>query len=206
MKASEKPSLPPIFELAILAVFVASCAGALSGGCTAMTINGRGSTALAVLLAAGIALAIGLLFFRLASTRREVGAFVVFSVAAYIAAGIGSWYLLGWTAMAAALAVVIAGGLITGCALSEGKKPGAFFTLRAAFASVLAILAIALATAAVVIGFIGNNAVVFTFNPYEENLPKFNAIIFALITGGIPPFLAVATARVGRLIGQRRQY
>lgn len=202
METPKKPPLLPIFELAILAIFVAICAGAVSGGCTFMTINGRASTALAVLLATGIALAISILFFRLASTRGEIGAFIVICASTYIAAVIGAWWLLQWT-VAASFAVVIAGGFISGFALVRSERRGAVFMRRLALASMLSTVSIALATAAVIIGFFSNNPMVFAYPP-TENLPRFNAIPFALIVGGIPPMVAAVMARISRLIFHSR--
>lgn len=198
METPKKPPLLPIFEFAILAIFVAICAGALSGGCTLMTINGRDSTALAMLLATGIALAISILFFRLASTRGEIGAFILIVVSAYIAAAVGSWWLLRWT-VAAAFVVVVIGGFIAGFALVKSKKPGVVSMRRVALASVLSAVSIALAATAVIIGFFSNNPIVFVY-PATENLPRFNTIPFALITGGAPTILAAVMARISRLI------
>ena len=201
METPQKPRLLPIFELAILAIFVAICAGGLSGSCTFLTINGRGSTALAVLLAAGIALAISILFFRLASTRGEIGAFIVIVVSTYIAAVFGSWWwLLLWT-VAVAFVVVVIGGIIAGFALVKSKRPGAVFARRVALASMLSTVSIALATAAVTIGFFSNNPVVFMYHA-TENLPRFNTIPFALIAGGVPPIVAAVTVQISRQISR----
>lgn len=190
--AAARPSLVRVVPLIVL---VALCAGLVSGSCTGMADVGAGAVILATGLAAGTALAIGLLFLVITRDRREVRFFAVIGVAAYIAAEFGAWYLIVLP-IAVVLLTVIVGGVIAGNV--AGKAFGVPRSKRQGVAVVTSV-AILMATIAVVAGFwmnlegpvnvLGDDAFL-----GENGSSGFNAYRFALITGIVPPVVSAAGA------------
>ena len=196
------PARPSLVRVAPLIVLVALCAGFLSGSCAACAVEVENSNAAAVLpaaLAAGVALAIGLLFLVVTRDRREVRFFAVIGVAAYIAAEFGAWWPFLWPLIALLLTAIVGGvnaGSVAGKAfgVSRGKRRGVAVVVSAA---------ILIAAIAVVAGFWSNYDMGLNFLGGGSSPSSLNTSRFALIAGVVPPVVAAVGAWLAGFICRR---
>ena len=182
-----------------LAMIVAVSAAALSGSCTSFADQSGGNSAIlmAVVISGAVALAVGLAFILLSPDHRGTRLVAVISVASYLAAGFGAWFLLIWP-FVVAVGIAIGGGLLAHSMARTGPGAGKGFGVTAGVSGV----AIVVAATAVVIVFWAN---------YDPNIGWFdggggpsslNVLPFALVCGGVPPIAAVIAARLtGRAVG-----
>ena len=171
---------------------IALGAAALAGSCARQADEvAPDSYFTAALLSGGIALGITLLFFVAVASWRRARLVAVISLSSYLAAAFGSWFLLGWP-MAAAIVISVAGGMFARSAdrTSTGATTGGLSR------AVIYGFAILVAGVAVVVGFWLN---------YDPNFGSFffgsgggpstlNVLPFALITGIVPPVIAILVA------------
>lgn len=208
------PSIPR--RLALLArvvVPVALCAGFVSGSCTLQADDfGLGTAAVAALIAAGIALAVGLPLLIITRDRRELRFFTVIGVYACIAAEFAAWWILAWPAMIAIL-IVIAGGIAAGRVARNAFRVGGHC---AAEAGIISAYAIAIAAAGVAAGLWMNLEITgsISFGCCDDGglRMNINPFVFVPIAGGVPPLMSaigawlagLACRRAPPLAGSRR--
>lgn len=179
-----------LFPLVIIA---ALSAATLSGSCTSFANESGGPSAImmATVISGAIALVIGLTFILVNPDHRGSKLIAVISLASYLAAGFGAWFLLIWP-FAVAIAITVGGGMLAHPLVRT--RPGD----RSGFAATAVVsgIAIGVAATAVVIGFWAN---------YDLNIGWFgggggpsslNVLPFALICGSAPPIAAVIAARL----------
>ena len=166
---------------------IALGAAALAGSCARYADEvAPDSYVTAALLSGGIALGITLLFFVAVASWRRARLVAIISLSSYLVAAFGSWFLLGWP-MAAAIVISVAGGIFARSVDSA--------TTGGLSRAVMYGFAILVAGVAVVVGFWVN---------YDPNFGGFfgsgggpstlNVLPFALITGIVPPVIAILVA------------
>lgn len=190
---------PLIGRLVAPVLVVVLCAAIASGSCAGyVSVDAieegeksvSGAIVLPVLLSAGLASAVGFLFFYIRPVQRwpEAKIFATVGVAAYVAGMLGAWYPLLVPA-GIALIVIIAGGLVAGW---MGRDSITRFSWSAALISGVAI---ALATFGFVVGFWANYE--FSIGWFDGGgYSRFNPVPFALVAGSVPPIAAVIAARL----------
>ena len=182
---------------------VAAAAALVSGDCTSWTYeavdravygDGVAETAVAALISAGVASAVGFLFLLLAHSQGRMIIFTATSAAAYISIyatgeilpvyqGVYFYWLL--CAMPVVILVVIVGN-ITQRESGWGKGIGAMAICGvAAIIGAIAIIAGFLVNYEICIGYFGVDC------PDDRPI---NSIPFALIVGGAPPIIAACAA------------
>ena len=202
--AASAQSRPPIVRLVFLAVVVALFAAIASGSCALWVSvdaieEGRksvaGAGALPALLSAGLALAVGLGYFRL--VRRwpaaEAKLFVTISVVAYPAGMLGAWYPFVVPAVVVVI-VVIAGGITAG-RITRGDIADS-----SGIIAIVSGIAIAAATVGFVAGFWANYDMDICWLDGNCGPDTFNAIPFAIVAGSVPPICAALGARLACVI------
>ena len=175
--------------------------GAVSGGCTGYTGGTEGQVAVATLLSAGIASAIGALFFLFTPDRREVCFFALIAVAACIAAEFGAWSLFIRPGIVA-MVICVGGGFIAGRIAGDGYDADGFPALITVAVSVAAI---AIASSAVVAGFWAN-----VRSSSVDSIPpgfsfEIDHVPFAIIVGIAPAAVAAIAARLAGFVCRRRR-
>ena len=198
------PSIPR--RLALLArvvVPVALCAGFVSGSCTLQAnYGGMGTAAVAALIAAGIALAVGLLFLIVTRDRRELRFFTLIGIYACIAAEFLAWWVFAWPAIIAIL-IIIAGGIAAGRVARSAFRVGGNCAANAGFISACAIT---IAAAGVVAGFWLNIDIGFSGFGCCSNGgsdTNINLLAFVPIAGGVPPLMSAIGAWLAGLVCRR---
>ena len=196
-----RPAAPPASSiprrLALLArvvVPVALCAGFVSGSCTAQGgESGMGTAAVAALTAAGIALAVGLLFLIITRDRRELRFFTLIGIYACIARrvpGLVGVCLARHHRHTDNHSRGIAAGRVARSAFRVGGN-------RAANAGFISACAITIAAAGVVAGFWLNIDIGFSSfgccgnGGSDTNI---NLLAFVPIAGGVPPLMSAIGA------------
>lgn len=181
----------PVGRLAALAMFVALAAATLAGSCTGYADeSGSGVEVLtAALIAGGGALALSLAFILRARSWPGVKLLTVVSVASYLAAGFGAWWLLLWPAVVA-LIIAVTGGLVAHPIAWPGPGP----KTRYAGTAVIATFATAVSAVIVVIGFWANYDVNFGWFDGSDGPAELNVIPFALVCGAVPPIAGALAA------------
>ena len=175
----------PVGQLAVPAIFVALAAATLAGSCTGFADESGGGIGVltAALVAGGVALAVSLAFVLLTRSWRGAKLLTVISVAAYLSAGFGAWWLLLLPAVVA-LIIAVAGGLVAHSIV--WSDPGS--KARYVDTTVIATFATVVSAVIVVVGFWAN---------YDRNFggwfgsgdgpDELNIIPFALVCGAVPP-------------------
>ena len=208
-----RPAPPPASSiprrlalLARLVVPVALCAGFVAGSCTLQADDfGLGTAAVAALIAAGIALVVGLLFLVITRDRRELRFFTVIGVYACIAAEFGAWWVFVWPAVIALLTITI-GGIAAGRVARDAFRVGGHC---AAKAGIISAVAITIAAAGVVAGFwlnlnIEGSGGVWCCSGGDGGLgTNINLFAFVPIAGGVRPLVSAIRARLAGLVCRR---
>ena len=182
-----------------LVTITALSAAVLSGSCTSYADQSDGYSAIlmAVIISGAVALAIGLAFILLNPDQRGAKLVAVISVASYLAAGFGAWWLLIWP-FVVAIAIAIGGGMLAHPLARTGPGDERGFAATAGVSGV----AIGIGATAVVVGFWMNYDPNISFLSDGGGSSSLNILPFALISGSVPPIAAVIAARIaGRVRG-----
>ena len=192
------PSSPSVWRLAPLAavVLVALCAGFTSGSCTALW-DSVDTGVIAALIAAGIALAVGLAFLVITRDRREAWFYAVNGVSAYTAFEFVAWVILVWPAIVAIL-IVIAGGIAAGGIARKAFRAGRG---AAGSAGVISAFAIAISAGAVFYSFVDSEIVSINWGyAFDDSI---NYIPFAITVGSVPPVAACVASWLAGVVCRR---
>ena len=139
-----------------------------------------------VLLSAGLALAVGLLFAGLVRRWPEAKLFATISVAAYAAGMLGAWWPLLAPAVVSMVVIAAAGAFSYSIVRRDSVNPSWPVALISA-------ISIAAATFGFVVGFWANYSTDWSWTSHRDPT-TFNAIPFAVVAGIVPPVAAAGAA------------
>ena len=229
--APASPSIRRLAPLATAIILVALCAGFVSGSCTALWAGGPGTVVIAVALAGGVALGVGLLFLVITNDRRELWFYAGNGVAAYIAAEFGAWVILD--PGIGAILVAIIGGIAAGEIARKAFRASMRVAVTAGIISAIAIWVILALPGAIAIlmaivggiaagrvarkvfraspgaagaaGIISAVAVTLSAGIVVVSFFRSDYIPFAVIVGSVPSAAAATGARLAGLLCRRSQ-
>ena len=177
-----------------LIIIVALSAAALSGSCTSFADESGGASAVltAVIISGAIALGVGLAFILMNPNHRGAKLVAVISVASYLAAGFGAWFLFIWP-FVVAIGIAVGGGLLAHPLARTNPGDGSRFAVTAGASGI----AIGIAATAVVVGFWMNYDInIGWFDDDGGGPDTLNVLPFAVICGSVPPIAAVIAAQL----------